>query len=81
MHALTRMGVDEIDLEGVTAVEQAGLALCLVAANRHGSRSGRNRPVLPKLGPGDDAPGRLKNWLPAADEERTVFPASPWRLP
>lgn len=35
MHALTRMGVDEIDLEGVTAVEQAGLALCLVAANRH----------------------------------------------
>lgn len=36
MHALTRMGVDEIDLEGVTAVEQAGLALCLVATKRHG---------------------------------------------
>jgi hypothetical protein len=35
MHALTRMGVDEIDLEGVTAVEQAGLALCLVATTRH----------------------------------------------
>lgn len=36
MHALTRVGVDEIDVEGVTSVEQAGLALCLVAANRHG---------------------------------------------
>lgn len=36
MHALTRMGVDEIDVEGVTAVEQAGLALCLVATKRHG---------------------------------------------
>lgn len=36
MHALTRMGVDEIDLESVTAVEQAGLALCLVATTRHG---------------------------------------------
>jgi hypothetical protein len=36
MHALTRMGVDEIDLEGVTAVEQAGLALCVVATKRHG---------------------------------------------
>ncbi len=35
MHALTRVGVDEIDLAGVTAVEQAGLALCLVAVNRH----------------------------------------------
>jgi len=36
MHALTRVGVDEIDVEGVTLVEQAGLALCLVAASRHG---------------------------------------------
>jgi hypothetical protein len=36
MHALTRMGVDEIDVESVTAVEQAGLALCLVATSRHG---------------------------------------------
>ncbi len=40
MHALTRMGVDEIDLEGVTAVEQAGLALCLVATKRHGATIG-----------------------------------------
>lgn len=37
MHALTRVGVDEIDLAGVTAVDQAGLALCLVAVNRHGA--------------------------------------------
>lgn len=35
MHALTRVGVDEIDVEAVTAVDQAGLALCLVATNRH----------------------------------------------
>lgn len=36
MHALTRVGVDEIDLDGVTSVEQPGLALCLVAVQRHG---------------------------------------------
>jgi hypothetical protein len=36
MHALTRVGVDEIDLEAVTAVDQSGLALCLVATGRHG---------------------------------------------
>jgi len=35
MHALTRVGVDEIDASGVTAVDQAGLALCLVALSRH----------------------------------------------
>lgn len=40
MHALTRVGVDEIDLEGVTLVDQAGLALCLVASNRHGVKLG-----------------------------------------
>jgi len=40
MHALTRMGVDEIDLEEVTAVDQAGLALCIVANNRHGVKIG-----------------------------------------
>jgi hypothetical protein len=40
MHALTRVGVDEIDLEGVTLVDQAGLALCLVATNRHGVQIG-----------------------------------------
>ena len=35
MHALTRVGVDELDVEGVTAVDQAGLALCVVATTRH----------------------------------------------
>ena len=35
MHALTRVGIDEIDLESVTAVDQSGLALCLVATSRH----------------------------------------------
>lgn len=37
MHALTRVGIDEIDLAGVTQVEQAGLALCVVATERHGA--------------------------------------------
>lgn len=36
MHALTRVGVEEIDLSGVTAVEQAGLGLCMVATSRYG---------------------------------------------
>ncbi|MFZ2265988.1 MAG: PilZ domain-containing protein [Azonexus sp.] len=36
MHALTRVGVDEIDVAGVTTVDQAGLALCLVATTRYG---------------------------------------------
>lgn len=40
MHALTRVGVNEIDLETVTAVDQAGLALCLVAVRRYGVEIG-----------------------------------------
>lgn len=36
MHALIRVGVEELDVGGVTLVEQAGLALCLVATDRHG---------------------------------------------
>ncbi|MDR1995413.1 PilZ domain-containing protein [Azonexus sp.] len=35
MHALTRVGVDEMDLGSVTAVDQSGLALCLVATGHH----------------------------------------------
>lgn len=46
MHALTRVGVDEIDLAGVTAVEQAGLALCLVAVNRHGAVIGSQSEIF-----------------------------------
>lgn len=46
MHALTRVGVDEIDLEGVTLVDQAGLALCLVACNRHGVKLGAQSPCF-----------------------------------
>lgn len=46
MHALTRVGVDEIDLEGVTLVDQAGLALCLVASNRHGVKLGVQSPCF-----------------------------------
>lgn len=40
MHALTRVGIEEIDLSGVTAVDQGGVALCLVATSRHGVRLG-----------------------------------------
>ncbi len=40
MHALTRVGVNEIDLSGVTAIDQPGLALCLVATSRHGVEIG-----------------------------------------
>lgn len=40
MHALTRVGVDQIDVGAVTAVEQAGLALCLVATERYGATLG-----------------------------------------
>lgn len=40
MHALTRVGVDEINMSGITAVDQAGLALCLVATSRHGVEIG-----------------------------------------
>lgn len=36
MHALTRVGVDEMDLSGVTSVEQSGLGLCMVATSRYG---------------------------------------------
>jgi hypothetical protein len=36
MHALTRVGVDELDLKAVTAVDQGGLALCVVATGRYG---------------------------------------------
>jgi hypothetical protein len=35
MHALTRVGVDVLDLAEVTAVNQAGLALCVVATGRY----------------------------------------------
>lgn len=46
MHALTRLGVDELDLEGVTLVDQSGLALCLVALNRHGVTVGAQSPCF-----------------------------------
>ncbi|UCV15242.1 PilZ domain-containing protein [Quatrionicoccus australiensis] len=36
MHALTRVGIHEMDLAGVTTVDQAGLALCRVATSLHG---------------------------------------------
>ena len=38
MHALTRVGVDEIDASAVTAVDPAGMALCLLAVGRYQAR-------------------------------------------
>lgn len=46
MHALTRVGVEELDVGGVTQVEQAGLALCLVATDRHGVTIGSRSPCF-----------------------------------
>jgi len=35
MHGLTKVGVDEIDLSGVTDIDNAGVELCRVAAEVH----------------------------------------------
>lgn len=35
MHGLTRVGVTELDLSGVTDIDSGGLALCLIAAEQH----------------------------------------------
>jgi len=35
MHSLTRMGVDEMDLSGVTEIDNAGLDLCRIAIEQH----------------------------------------------
>lgn len=41
MHSLTRVGVDGIDVSEVTAIDQAGPALCLLAQSRYGAGIGR----------------------------------------
>lgn len=41
MYSLTKVGVEELDVSGVTAVDQAGLALCLLAQGRYGVRIGQ----------------------------------------
>lgn len=46
MHALTRVGIDEIDLADVSTVEQAGIALCLVATSRYGATLGAMSPCV-----------------------------------
>ena len=35
MHGLTKVGVDVIDLSGVTDIDQAGVELCRIAVERH----------------------------------------------
>lgn len=48
MYSLTRVGVDEIDVSEVTAVDQAGLALCLLAQGRYGIRIGQQSECFSK---------------------------------
>lgn len=48
MHSLTRVGVDEIDVGAVTAVDQAGIALCLVAQGKHGACIGQRSTCFAK---------------------------------
>ncbi|MCL2344534.1 MAG: PilZ domain-containing protein [Desulfobulbus sp.] len=46
MHALTRVGVDEMDLGSVTAVDQGGLELCRVAVDQYGAIIGAQSPAF-----------------------------------
>lgn len=46
MYSLTRMGVDEIDVGAVTAVDADGLALCLEAQGRYGVGIGERSPCF-----------------------------------
>ncbi|HZX31160.1 MAG TPA: PilZ domain-containing protein [Rhodocyclaceae bacterium] len=63
-YSLTRVGVDEMDLSGVTAVDAAGLDLCLLAQGRYGVRIGRRSACFAKawhdrLGPTDGVDARI----------------------
>ncbi len=49
MHALTRVGIDEIDTTAVTAVDHAGIALCLTAQSRHGVAIGQQSECFAKF--------------------------------
>jgi len=48
MYSLTRVGVDEIDVSGVTAVDRAGLDLCLLAQGRYGVHIGQQSECFSK---------------------------------
>lgn len=48
MYSLTRVGVDEIDVSEVTAVDRAGLDLCLLAQARYGVRIGQQSQCFAK---------------------------------
>lgn len=62
MHALTRVGVDEIDLSGITSVEQAGLGLCMIATSRYGVTLGERSTCF-------DEAWRLASAMPGALED------------
>lgn len=48
MYSLTRVGVDEIDVSEVTAVDRAGLDLCLLAQGRYGAHIGQQSECFSK---------------------------------
>ena len=46
MHALTRMGVAEIDLSGVTSIDPASLALCRIATEQYAVSIDKRSPCV-----------------------------------
>lgn len=48
VYSLTRVGIDEIDVSAVTAVDAAGIDLCLLAEGRYGARVGRQSECFAK---------------------------------
>lgn len=49
MHSLTRMGIDEMDLSGVTDIDSAGLDLCRIAVEQHRVGIVRQSPCVQAL--------------------------------
>ena len=49
MHSLTRVGVAELDLSGVTEIDSGGLALCLIAAEQYAVSIGARSPCVERM--------------------------------
>lgn len=49
MHSLTRVGVHELDLSGVTDIDSSGLALCLIAAEQYSVSIGARSPCVERV--------------------------------
>ena len=46
MHGVERVGVDEIDLSGVTLIDSVGVSMCALAVARYGVRAERRSPCV-----------------------------------